>query len=90
MKPYPNQKDQGRFEATRNEVDRMMFKVPSLRNITKTEPYFHDGFTHRLDEAVKIMAEHQLNKNLDAQTTASIVAFLKTLENQRKFKRSTK
>lgn len=89
MKQYPNQQDQGRYDATHNEADRMMFKVPSLRNITKTEPYFHDGFTHQLDEAVKMMAEHQLNKKLDEQTTASIVAFLKTLENQRKFKRST-
>ena len=90
MKAYPNQKDPGRFEVTGNEFDRMMFKVPSLRNISKTAPFFHDGAAATLDEAVKVMADYQLNKQLDDQTVSSIVAFLKTMDNQREFKRSTK
>lgn len=89
MKPYPNQADQGRFDLTNNPADKMMFKVPSLRNISKTAPYFHDGLAENLEDAVKIMGEYQLNKNLDDKTIASIVAFLKTLENQREFKRTT-
>lgn len=90
MKPYPNQADQGRFDETGNEADRMMFKVPSLRNISKTAPYFHDGLAENLEDAVAIMAEYQLNKKLDDQTVASIVTFLKTLDNQKEFKRTTK
>lgn len=90
MKPYPNQADQGRFDVTGNEADRMMFKVPSLRNISKTAPYFHDGLAENLEDAVSIMAEYQLNRKLDEQTVASIVTFLKTLDNQKEFKRSTK
>lgn len=90
MKPYPNQEDQGRFDETGNEADRMMFKVPALRNISKTAPYFHDGLAETLEDAVSIMAEYQLNKNLDDKTVASIVAFLKTLDNQKEFKRTTK
>lgn len=90
MKPYPNQADQGRFDETGNEADRMMFKVPSLRNISKTAPYFHDGLAETLEDAVAIMAEYQLNRKLDEQTVASIVTFLKTLDNQKEFKRTTK
>jgi cytochrome c peroxidase len=78
MKEWPNQKDQGRFDLTKNEADKMMFKVPSLRNIEKTGPYFHDGQTKDLATAVKMMAEYQLNKKLSDKDTASIIAFLKT------------
>ena len=78
MKAWPNQKDQGRFDLTKNEADRMMFKVPSLRNIEKTGPYFHDGETKDLATAVKMMAEYQLNKQLSDADTASIITFLKS------------
>jgi len=43
VEPWPSQKDQGRFEVTKVDGDRMQFKVPSLRNVTRTAPYFHDG-----------------------------------------------
>lgn len=89
MKPYPNQDDQGRFDVTGNAADRMMFKVPSLRNISQTAPFFHDGAVETLEEAVVQMADYQLNRKLDEETTANIVAFLKTLDNQREFKRVT-
>jgi len=79
VKPWPNTKDQGRFEVTKQEADRMMFKVPSLRNIEKTAPYFHDGSTATLDEAVRMMARHQLGKELKDDEVKSIVTFLATL-----------
>lgn len=79
VKPWPNQKDQGRFDITKAENDKMFFKVPSLRNIEKTAPYFHDGSIATLEEAVKMMGEYQLGKTLDDKTVSSIVAFLKSL-----------
>lgn len=78
VKPYPS-KDLGRFEVTKNEADKMMFKVPSLRNVAKTGPYFHDGSVKTLDEAVSKMAEHQLGKNLTAEQVKEIVTFLNAL-----------
>jgi cytochrome c peroxidase len=53
--------------------------VPSLRNIEKTAPYMHDGSIKSLDEMVKLMARHQLTKELSDDEVKSIVAFLKTL-----------
>lgn len=79
VRPWPNQKDQGRFEVTKLEDDRLKFKVPSLRNVEKTAPYFHDGATATLDDAVRAMASHQLGKELTPAEVASIVAFLGTL-----------
>jgi cytochrome c peroxidase len=79
VKPWPNQADQGRFDLTKQESDRMVFKVPSLRNIERTAPYFHDGQTKTLDEAVSMMAEHQLGRTLEPAQVKSIVTFLKTL-----------
>ncbi|MEE2643374.1 MAG: hypothetical protein VYD19_00445 [Myxococcota bacterium] len=57
----------------------MMFKVPSLRNVAETGPYFHDGQTQSLSEAVQMMAKHQLGQNLSSAETGKIVAFLKAL-----------
>lgn len=71
--------DEGRFEVTQNEADKYFFKSPSLRNIEKTYPYFHDGSVKDLNKAVKIMAKLQLNKELTDEETNDIVAFLNTL-----------
>lgn len=71
--------DKGRYEVTGNEVDQYIFKVPSLRNIEKTFPYFHDGSVADLSEAVRIMAALQQNKELTDKEVADIVAFLKSL-----------
>ncbi len=79
VEPWPSQKDQGRFEVTQAEADRMMFKVPSLRNIAKTGPYWHDGSEPDLKKAVVAMAKHQLGKPLDDAMAASIVTFLEAL-----------
>ena len=78
-KAWPNQKDQGRFDLTKKEEDKMFFKVPSLRNIAKTGPYFHDGSSAELEDAVKRMAEHQLGKDLTKEEISDIVAFLESL-----------
>ena len=78
VKPYPT-KDMGRFEVTKNESDKMMFKVPSLRNVAKTGPYFHDGSVKTLDEAVSKMAEYQLGKQLTPEQVKEIVTFLDSL-----------
>jgi len=79
MQPWPGQADLGRYEVTKADADKMFFKVPSLLNVEKTGPYFHDGSVTKLEEAVKMMAKHQLGRTLDDKQTASIVSFLKTL-----------
>ena len=71
--------DEGKFEVTKNENDKYVFKSPSLRNIEKTYPYFHDGSVADLKEAVKIMAKVQLNKDLSENDVNSLVAFLNSL-----------
>jgi cytochrome c peroxidase len=81
IRPWPNQKDQGRFEQTKVETDKMMFKVSILRNVEKTGPYFHDGSVASLEEAVKMMAQYQspLGQAITDDQVKSIVTFLKTL-----------
>lgn len=61
----------------KNENDKYFFKVPTLRNVEKTFPYFHDGGVTDLGEAVRIMGKVQLNKDLTPEQIASIVTFLK-------------
>ncbi|MCI5066229.1 cytochrome-c peroxidase [bacterium] len=78
VKPYPT-KDLGRYEVTKQEADRYVFKVPSLRNVAKTGPYFHDGSVETLEESVKLMGRHQLGRELSEEQVGSIVAFLGTL-----------
>lgn len=79
IKPWPNQKDLGRFDATEQDADKMSFKVPGLRNVAKTAPYFHDASAKTLPEAVSMMAEHQLGKTLKPDEVTSIVSFLEAL-----------
>lgn len=71
--------DQGRFDVTHDEADRFVFKVPSLRNVQKTAPYFHDGSVAELPRAVEIMAATQLGAQLKAGQVDDIVAFLGSL-----------
>ncbi|MFN3270316.1 MAG: cytochrome-c peroxidase, partial [Candidatus Kapaibacteriota bacterium] len=79
VKPYYNTKDLGRYEVTKQESDKFMFKVAMLRNVELTWPYFHDGSAKTLEEAVKIMADINLGKQLTDEQLKSIVAFLKAL-----------
>lgn len=77
--PYENLADQGRFAVTRQETDRMTFKVPSLRNVADTAPYFHDGSVGDLPSAIRKMGTLQLGKQLTPDQVSSIAAFLRTL-----------
>ena len=71
--------DKGRFDVTRNPADTYVFKVPSLRNVARTPPYFHDGSVATLPEAVRVMAKLQLGKTLSDRDVNDIVAFLDSL-----------
>lgn len=71
--------DEGRFAVTKNEADRFVFKVPILRNVAVTPPYFHDGSVEKLGEAVRIMAKVQLGRDLGAEQIEAVTAFLHSL-----------
>jgi cytochrome c peroxidase len=76
----------GRAGVTGNEVDRFTFKVPTLRNVELTYPYFHDGAAQNLNQAVDMMGKLQLGKKFTSAENQKIVAFLRTLTgNQPKF-----
>lgn len=79
VEPWPNQNDRGRAKVTGAEEDAMMFKVPTLRNIAKTAPYFHDGSVESLPDAVRMMGKHQLGLELSDAEVSSIVAWLESL-----------
>jgi cytochrome c peroxidase len=72
--------DLGRYEATKVETDKYFFKVPSLRNITETAPYLHDGSVETLPEIVSKMAEYQLGRVLPDEDVNAIVTFLGALK----------
>ena len=71
--------DSGKYVVTHNEGDLFVFKVPSLRNVEMTYPYFHDGSVKDLGKAVQIMAKTELNKDLSDAQTELIVSFLNSL-----------
>lgn len=75
----PTPADDGRFSVTKNEADRHKFKVPTLRNITLTFPYLHDGSTSDLAKVVKLMGRYQLHSDLPDSDVALVVKFLDTL-----------
>jgi len=78
--------DNGRFNVTKDEKDRHFFKVPVLRNIELTHPYFHDGSADSLADAVRIMGKVQVDKAFTGDEIGKIVAFLKTLTGEYKSK----
>ena len=80
-RPFPTT-DRGRAESTHRPQDEGLFKVSSLRNIAETGPYFHNGRVRRLDEAVQLMAEHELDLSLTAQEVMEICDFLTSLTGQ--------
>ncbi|MEN8138194.1 MAG: cytochrome-c peroxidase [Bacteroidota bacterium] len=71
--------DMGKYEETKNDMDKFMFKVPSLRNIEKTGPYMHDGSMSDLSEVVKMMGKAELGKDISDEQAKSIVTFMNTL-----------
>ena len=78
-KEYPDTSDSGRYGVTGKENDRMLFKVPSLRNVAMTGPFFHSGKVSTLEDAVKQMGEYQTGKPLTEGETTAIVTWLKSL-----------
>ena len=78
VRPFETE-DPGRFKVTGQEADRGVFKVPSLRNVAKTGPWFHDGTVTSLDEAIRLMAAHQLGRDLSDDEVRSIHVFLESL-----------
>lgn len=80
VKPYVTDNPaQGRIAVSGNEGDRYSFKVPTLRNVEQTYPYFHDGAVSDLEQAVDLMAEIQLGQDLSDSEIGKISAFLRTL-----------
>lgn len=71
--------DLGRFDITGREEDKFVFKVPSLRNVAKTAPYFHDGSVATLEEAIRLMAQYQLGRDISSDEVVKIRVFLESL-----------
>jgi cytochrome c peroxidase len=79
VQPWPNQGDPGRYAITRNEADRMVFRVPTLRNVARTAPYFHDGSAKTLPDAIRMMGKYQLGLDLDEAEVTAIATWLDSL-----------
>lgn len=80
IEPYQTENPaEGRIAVTGKDADRFSFKVPTLRNVELTYPYFHDGAYWKLEDAVDVMARLQLGQQLASQDIKNITAFLKTL-----------
>jgi cytochrome c peroxidase len=79
VKKYDFLSDTGRASATKDDADKNVWRVPGLRNLVYTAPYFHNGLVHTIEEAVRIMASTQLNQSLSDAQVADIVAFLEAL-----------
>lgn len=94
LEPFPNHvgtrydarydllADAGRYQADGRDEHRHWWRMPTLRNIARTAPYFHNGAVETLDEAVRVMAETQLLRMLDDRRVADIVAFLESLSGE--------
>ncbi|NPA66341.1 MAG: cytochrome-c peroxidase [Epsilonproteobacteria bacterium] len=78
----PGSKQLGRYNVTKKERDKFFFKVPTLRNIELTAPYFHDGRTYDLKEAVLLMAQYQLGRDISNDEVEKILAFLHSLNGE--------
>ena len=80
VEEYPDKSDKGRYKVTEKESDKMKFKVPVLRNVARTGPYFHDGSVETLDQAVRLMGKHQLGRDLSDKQIDLIITWLETLK----------
>lgn len=79
---YEFTKDLGRYDVTKQESDKNKWRVPSLRNVALTAPYFHNGKVQTLDEAIRVMGKSQLNLDLSKDQVTKIKAFLTSLNGQ--------
>lgn len=84
VNPYPNKRDKGKAHVTGNAADNYFFKVPSLRNILNTAPYFHDGAAATIEQAIEDTGWHQLGIKLSKEEVQAIKIFFNTLNNQQK------
>jgi len=84
LQTYGDKEDSGRYDVTEDENDKFVFKVPMLRNVAITAPYFHDGKVETLEESVKIMGKIQLGKDLSKEDVYYIVKFLNTLTDKKR------
>src|SRR5207244_10476446 len=75
--------DLGRFNFSHRDIDKYVFKVPSLRNVALTAPYFHDGSAPTLEAAVEVMFKYQLGRSAPPEDKGLIVKFLKTHTGER-------
>ena len=82
-----NSPDKGKYNVTKKEEDKYYFKVPSLRNIHLTSPYFHDGLTPTLKDAVAKMSYYQIGYTLTEKEIDLIIKFLRTLGGEQNFKK---
>lgn len=78
-KKYDLKSDLGRYEHTKKEEDKHLYRVPTLRNIARTAPYFHNGKVKSLEEAVRVMGKTQLGRDFKNTEVKQIAAFLKGL-----------
>jgi cytochrome c peroxidase len=76
---WPNLKDEGRVAITKAAADQMVFKVPSLKNIAKTAPYFHDGSAPDLETAIRRMGHHQLGIELTEEEVKAISLWMRSM-----------
>jgi len=88
VNPYPNTEDVGRTAVTKSDDDKFKFKVPSLRNVALTAPYFHDGKSPTLEDAVRQMAWLQLGRKLEDSDAKSIATFLSALSDKDRAKKA--
>jgi cytochrome c peroxidase len=79
VNPWPNQKDKGRAAITKSPADNMVFKVPSLKNVAQTAPYFHDGASANLHDSIRLMGYHQLGINLTDDDVNSIAVWMRSM-----------
>ena len=87
--PYADTVDKGRYDVTKVETDKYMFKVPMLRNVALTSPYFHDGKVAGLEDAIIQMAWMQLNKKLTPEEAGYIAKFFNALIDKKREKKET-
>jgi len=79
----PDKNNTGRYKVTKNEMDKYFFKVPSLRNISKTAPYFHNGKEKDLKNAIKTMLQYQLGRDITKEENELLYKFLLTLDGKK-------
>jgi cytochrome c peroxidase len=79
IEPWPNERDVGRYDVTKVPGDKMIFKVPSLKNIAKTGPYFHDGSAETLEDAIRTMGRYQVGVELTDEDVKGIATWMGSL-----------